>query len=1040
MITTAWHCLFRRSPSDAGGGLGIRVRSKDAPAFPLFRAAGGLTAVLVVLFAAAFGEPALAQTGDRPGKPIILTATAVVDNASRLQVTWAPPPASDRPIDYYVFRYWPMGEMFCGTECEQNSGTAIFSWTLVGLYAGTTYNVQILAKNAVGIGPASETATATTGLPAVSIGWSKDPKFPAGPTIPEGEGGRFQIGVDYLVSAPLTVNLDISTTLVSGVESGSKTVTIPAKGRLVDYPIQTMNDQRREGDGTVTAKVVAGTGYRIGFRPSATVTVIDYDQERSVPENSPPGTPVGAPFNVRDDDRSTYSVVLGGPDQDSFDVSWPSNRPSVIPIQILTRDGVVYDYEAKNLYVVTITVTNPSGSGQARVLIRLIDVPDGVPEISIEPVQASIWAGQDAQFRLIGNPADFQNVRVKLQVHKTRGSLPNLGRSTVTIPDGRSGAVYTVSTTDEDAGSITARVVSGDGYTIAAAPGNEAVVEVVEVGEGSGSTVRIRAAGADPNDRAADVTTHITEGEDAVFTLTADPAPLSDLHVRMIIDTIGDYGVQARRYPFTIPAGQSTVTHRVGTVDDDVDEPNGQVLASILCMTNTGGADCEIDFATDLARIEIKDNDGSGPVLRVNVEGASFDSLHRITEGETARFVITTDPPGAWVTRGDSGGVNWRITLGGGDFGARHQLITGRDVSLPHDYINEEISHGNRILEIHTTDDNLVRPDGRVTLRMLPHTGSCINFNPNNPPCTTLGYELPSDPHQVQAILLITDNDGPPNPTTRPVYHEVEGESRLRVQWDEVPEATGYDVRWGAAAESSRQTARVTAPEFTTPELSPGVEHSFDVSACNAAGCSEPSPEVQGSVEQESPSGWASPNFRAVDGSPPLIQWDAYPEATGYTVEFTAPINWTGRKDNGHAEMFNAGPQYTMRAKAHGDGWESEWTDWFNTCRPPYVHQGGPNDPPDCVESTESTETPPTADAGSDRQAERSERVELSGTGASHADGSQELSYQWRIAEASHGELSGAAAHLEHAGRAQAALITSRSPGAMKASVSSMPS
>ena len=465
------------------------------------------------------------------------------------------------------------------------------------------------------------------------------------------------------------------------------------------------------------------------------------------------------------------------------------------------------------------------------------------------------------------------------------------------------------------------------------------------------------------------------------------------------------------------------------------------------------------------------------------------------------------------------------------DFNAKYH-VSARDWPIPPELNNEEITTGGVEYEIRTTDDERVQPRGRVTMTLLPHTGSCTTYGTT--PCTTTGYQLPNDPNQVRATFHILDNDGPPIRPRPPIYQQVEGEPRLRVQWDEVAEATGYDVRWGAAAQPARQTARVTEPEFTTPALSPGVAHAFDVSACNDAGCSEPSPEVQGSVEQEPPADWASPNFRAVDGSPPLIRWDAYPDATGYTVEFTAPINWTGRKDNGYAEMSNEGPEYTMRAKAHGDGWETdwtdwfntcrppyahqggvgdspscteapdeshvwaapsfrvnegttppqiewnpypnatgytveftapinwtgrkdngyaemsnegpqytmrarahgdgwetEWTDWFNTCRPPYVHQGGSNDPPDCVEpdatSSGDDETPPAADAGSDVEGKRGEEdVVLAGAGTAHADGSQELSYRWRIADASHSELAGLNGYLTDTDRSQALFTVPR--------------
>ena len=602
------------------------------------------------------------------------------------------------------------------------------------------------------------------------------------------------------------------------------------------------------------------------------------------------------------------------------------------------------------------------------------------PVIRIEPVEASIRAGQDAQFRLVASHAASQSYSVKVQVIGRRGGSASLGSAWWTIPRGRTEAVRAVSTTRDDAGSVTAEVLTGNGYTVAASPGNEAVVEVGEVSERP--TIRIRAEAAE-----------ITEGEGVVLTVTADPAPLSDLPVSLRIDAQGDYGVSGHVARLTIPKDRAAVTHTVRTVDDSVDEPHGTVSAQLSCQRSA----CTIDFANDNAQVTVQDNDGSGPEVRVRFHARlGFGSLGRITEGEQEVFLVQT-ADGTHLPRANGGGVNFRITATGGDFGAmagNFRDTAGRWEIGPAGFTGRAgLGDGGWAVRIFTTNDAVVqRMSGLVTLTLLPGTG----------------YQLPSDPSRARASFSIADDDGPPR---QPHYVRLggteEGGSRLTVRWDEVPEATGYDVRWGVAAEPARQTARVRAAEFTTPALSPGVAHAFEVSACNDAGCSEPSPEVQGSVEQEPPADWDSPNFRAVDGSPPLIRWDAYPDATGYTAEFSAPINWTGRKDNGYAEMYNAGPEYTMRAKAHGDGWESEWTDWFNTCRPPYVHQGGPGDPPDCAEpTTTSNETPPEADAGPDIEGKRGEEdIVLAGSGTAHAEGSQTLSYGWRFADASHAEL-----------------------------------
>ena len=61
--------------------------------------------------------------------------------------------------------------------------------------------------------------------------------------------------------------------------------------------------------------------------------------------------------------------------------------------------------------------------------------------------------------------------------------------------------------------------------------------------------------------------------------------------------------------------------------------------------------------------------------------------------------------------------------------------------------------------------------------------------------------------------------------------------------------------------------------------------------------------------------------------------------------------------------------------------------------------------PPVVVEPDPPAPTLPTADAGVDFNGKRGEVLTLNGSGTPHADGSQTLTYQWSIADASHDEL-----------------------------------
>ena len=73
---------------------------------------------------------------------------------------------------------------------------------------------------------------------------------------------------------------------------------------------------------------------------------------RSIPENTPAGINVGAPLSAEGDGTLTYT--LSGPDAASF---------TIVPTtgQVRTWDGVVYDYETKNRYTVTVGADDESG-------------------------------------------------------------------------------------------------------------------------------------------------------------------------------------------------------------------------------------------------------------------------------------------------------------------------------------------------------------------------------------------------------------------------------------------------------------------------------------------------------------------------------------------------------------------------------------------------------------------------------------------------------------------------------------------------------
>ena len=75
---------------------------------------------------------------------------------------------------------------------------------------------------------------------------------------------------------------------------------------------------------------------------------------RSVDENTSAGTPIGKPISATDADNHALTYSLRGPDASVFTIV-PGNG------QLLTREGVSYDYEIRRVYSVMVNVSDGHG-------------------------------------------------------------------------------------------------------------------------------------------------------------------------------------------------------------------------------------------------------------------------------------------------------------------------------------------------------------------------------------------------------------------------------------------------------------------------------------------------------------------------------------------------------------------------------------------------------------------------------------------------------------------------------------------------------
>ncbi|MDE2879172.1 Calx-beta domain-containing protein, partial [Candidatus Palauibacter soopunensis] len=280
---------------------------------------------------------------------------------------------------------------------------------------------------------------------------------------------------------------------------------------------------------------------------------------------------------------------------------------------------------------VTVTVADGSGytvgsAGSGTVAVRDDDAP--LPVVTLA-AGAAVTEGGDAAFTLTATPAPAADLAVSVSVAADGDWGVTAGTRTVTIPTSGS-ATLTLATAGDDAdepdGSVTATVQAGSGYT---------------VGASASGTVAVR-----DDDLPPPVVTiaakaeSVTEGGDAVFTLTADRAPDADLTVTLAVSETGDgdHVAASDEGPaaLVIPKGATEAAFIVATVNDDADEPDGAAVVTV-----EAGAGYTVGDPAS-ASVEVKDDDVPSTVPALSVGDSTAKEGGRLP---IMPFTVRLAPP-----------------------------------------------------------------------------------------------------------------------------------------------------------------------------------------------------------------------------------------------------------------------------------------------------------------------------------------------------------------------------------------------------------
>ncbi len=285
-----------------------------------------------------------------------------------------------------------------------------------------------------------------------------------------------------------------------------------------------------------------------------------------------------------------------------------------------------------------VTVTVQSGSGytvgstpMARVSVADDDATPIVPQPVVLTISGGgpIAEGGSTSFTINADSAPSSPITVNMGLTQT-GGYEATGPSTTVTLSGTS-ATYTVSVPnnniDQADGSVTVTVNSGTGYRVGANSTRTVVIADNDVPQ-----ITISAGSA------------ITEGGTASFTISASPAPHSPITVNIGVAQSGDFGATGAA---TVSVSSATTTYTVTTSDDNADEPNGSVTATV--QSGNGYTVGSIPSAT----VAVSDDDEPSPVVEEPqaplVKYASV--VKRFYDKLTSRNQHGIGPEGGWNKR-----------------------------------------------------------------------------------------------------------------------------------------------------------------------------------------------------------------------------------------------------------------------------------------------------------------------------------------------------------------------------------------------------
>ncbi len=487
-----------------------------------------------------------------------------------------------------------------------------------------------------------------------------------------------------------------------------------------------------------SSSVVEGTALNFNFVIESGMTIPDLTPDSINPERLEVNlsiTQVGDYLGTHED---TVDVFTGG----SNSISLPTNEDSVdeadgsITVEIVTGIPQI----ANKRYQIS---TDPTKYKQT------ISVNDNdVPAVSItRDIDSIAEDAADSKFTytLTSDPVPYQAISVEVSITKTGGNIlaPN---QTTTINMSTSGIVKgevnILDNNDNEAdGVVTISVISGTdtGYApVSHSTPNDTSTKT--------NTITVTVIDDDIPEISISGKSSVSEDDDAVFTLVADPTPRGDITINVQITQTPNVSGQ-RLYTTATSTGPRTLNVMMLTTDN----PRGSKTLT-LNLSDAGGGSITATVLTHSSGNYVPQTAGNAHTHTIHVSDPDSPAT-----GPVIELVALTNTT---ITEGDSVVFEFRVEAGSTvrdalelnlSIGGEGKFIDGTpaetvDISTKDD---PDGVGGTGSITIQTDDDEVNEASGTITVEIL--SGSA------NP--TEKNYRISSDPAKVSQTVTVLDND-----------------------------------------------------------------------------------------------------------------------------------------------------------------------------------------------------------------------------------------------------------------------------------------